>query len=183
MKVAATLTVDTAGLDRFKKSIQAQQSNGTSGFITKAYGKWAVRYRAFVQRRWNVFSRGGGDWPPLSPATIKKRRGPSKKNRNRTVSILRDTNILFSGMAPTLSPPAGSINNLIEGGIEVGFAGSARHGDDVVTIPELVFWHHTGAGNNPVRQIIVAPDAATVAGMGDDLDKAIAQEIKSSESL
>lgn len=40
--------------------------------------QWAARYEAFARRRFVRNSRGGGEWPPLSPATIARRRTGGK---------------------------------------------------------------------------------------------------------
>lgn len=124
----------------------------------KVYGQWAIRYRSFIQRRFNNFSRGGGDWPAL-----KIRVGGS---------ILRDTSTLFSAMAPTLVAPAGSINSMEHDGITVGYDGNASHPGGP-TIAQIAYWHQVGAGNNPVRQIIVPPDSATLQGMVNDMARAL----------
>lgn len=155
MEVKTEITVKIPALRKFKSKVK----NG-SGRIKTAYQQWAVRYRSFIQRRFDKFSRGGGDWPAL-----KLREG----------SILRDTNTLFTALTPTLNAPKGSINKLIEDGIEVGYGGGASHPGGP-TIQELAYWHQTGAGNYPARVIIVEPDAATVRGMVSDMQRAVDAE-------
>ena len=152
MEVTTKVTVKIPGLHRFSKVVASGE-----GQIRKAYGQWALRYRSFIQRRFNDYSRGAGDWPKL-----KYRQG----------SILRDTNTLFTALTPTLSPPKGSINRMLEDGIEVGFGGNASHPAGA-TIAQLAFWHQTGAGNLPVREIIVPPDSATVRDMVQDMQRAV----------
>lgn len=150
--VKTDISVKIPGLRRFHNQVK---SGG--GHIRKAFNQWALRYRSFVQRRFDKFSRGGGDWPDL---------------KYRDGSILRDTNTLFTALAPTLSPPAGTVNNPIEYGVEVGYSGTATHPGGA-TIPQIAFWHQTGAGNLPVRKIIVPPDAATIRGMVSDMQRAL----------
>lgn len=205
-QLSVAIEVNLPGLERFQKQIRAQIDSGASGPIDKCFNQWAVRYRAFVQRRFNTYARGGGNWPPLSPATIRRRRKPAKRTKakrvritkkgevdkrfkkrvqpepvaGRQVAILRDTGSLFNALAPSISPPVGSVNNRIAGGIEVGYGGNAQHGADGVTIAELAFWHQTGAGHLPVREIIVEPDAATVAGMVLDMQRAVDEQSESS---
>lgn len=122
------------------------------------YSKWVVRYRSFIQRRWNRFSRGGGDWPSL---------------KYRSGSILRDTNTMFAAMTPTLNAPSGSVNEFLSdnSGVVVGFGSSAAHPGGP-TIMEIAIWHQTGAGNLPVREIIVAPDEETMNAMRNDMKAA-----------
>lgn len=155
MDVKTEITVNIPGLHKFRSQVKKG-----GGQIRVAYDRWALRYRAFVQRRFDKFSRGGGDWPALV---------------SRKGSILRDTNTLFTALTPTLNAPSGSINKLIEGGIEVGYGGGGSHPGGP-TISELAYWHQTGAGNNPVREIIVQPDAATIRGMVEDMQKAVDAE-------
>lgn len=226
MQVTATVTVNIPGLERYQKAIRAQLISGVDGPVNKALRNWARRYRSFVQRRFVTYSRGGGDWPPLSPLTIARRRKgrgntlaarmrkgdfrsaadrrissvkikhsstgksrleikrpkPIKLNKPITgpaVAILRDTGSLFNALAPTLTPPPGSINKFIPGGIEVGYGGGSGHPSGGVTIAELAYWHQTGAGNLPVRQIIVDPDAETLDGMRADMQRALDDQSKS----
>lgn len=155
MKVTSEISVKIPGLRRFHKVVK---SGG--GHVRTAFTQWALRYRSFLQLRFDRFSRGGGDWPAL-----KSRKG----------SILRDTNTLYTALTPSLSPPPGSVNKKIEYGVEVGYEGSDSHPHGP-TIAQLAYWHQTGAGNLPVREIIVPPDRSTVRGMVDDMQRAIDKE-------
>lgn len=148
MQPTGEVTVDLSLMDNYEREIPA---------INRAvFAKWAVRYRSFTQRRWNRFARGGGDWAPL-----KYRKG----------SILRDTSTMFAAMAPTITPPAGSVNQFHPDGVVVGFGGGASHPGGP-SILQIAIWHQTGAGNNPVREIIVLPDEQTLVGMRADMAKA-----------
>lgn len=149
MEVTTTVKINLSGVERYAREL----GNKTE----KVYKQWAIRYRSFIQRRFDKFSRGAGDWAPL-----KFRKG----------TILRDTNTLFTAMSPTFVAPPGSINKLLDDGVEVGFAGTASHKGGP-TIAQIAYWHHTGAGNNPVRKIIVEPDAATLSSMVGDMRRAL----------
>lgn len=217
--VTATVNVNIPGLERYQKRINEQLNSGVDGPVQRALFQWAVRYRSFIQRRFNTYARGGGDWAPLSPLTIArrrkgksarskrmakgdfrsaadrrissvkikhrksgksylaiKRRKPIKKKPQTvsatSVAILRDTSSLFNALAPVITAPAGSVNKIIPGGIEVGYGGASQHNSNGITIAELAYWHQTGAGNLPVRQIIVDPDSATILGMVTDMQRA-----------
>lgn len=177
-KVVGTITTNLDALNKYRDSL--------GDINRKVFYKWAVRYRSFVQRRYDVYSRGGGDWPPLSAATIKRRK-PAARRKNavkgsaqpRQVSILRDTNTMFTALTPALVAPAGSVNQLLTDGtgIEVGFAGNATHPGGA-TIAQIALWHHVGAPPNPVRQIIVLPDRPTIQGMENDLSAAHSKALK-----
>lgn len=125
----------------------------------QVYSKWIIRYRAFVQKRFNKLSRGSGEWPPL---------------RYRKGSILRDTNTLFTVMAPTLQAPGGSVNDFLsdKSGVEIGYDGNQSHPGGA-TIAQIAFWHQTGAGNLPIRKIIVPPDNTTLQAMVMDMERAL----------
>lgn len=149
MKIKPEVTVKLTGLRVFSKKLDARKR--------QAFAKWNLRYRAYIQKRWVKYSRGGGDWPAL-----KYRKG----------SILRDTSTLFAAMAPTLSPPPGSIASIKHNGVIVGFGGGGSHPGGP-TISELAYWHHTGAGNLPERELIVEPDETTLKGMRADMDRVL----------
>lgn len=143
-------------IDDFKR-FQREIRTGTGRF-EMGLRMAVIRYRTFIQRRYNRFSRGGGDWAPL---------------KSREGSILRDTNTLFTALSPTFEPIAGSLNKPIPFGFEVGYGGSASHGGDGPTIVQLAIWHQTGAGYLPAREIIVVPDVSTAKAMARDMERAL----------
>jgi hypothetical protein len=142
--VSTTVTVNLAGLNKFAGQVPVR--------MKVILQKWTVRYRIFIQRRFDQYSKGGGDWPPL-------------KYRHGT--ILRDTNTLFTAMSPTLNPPPGSVNIFGPDSVEIGFGGSAAHPGGP-TVRQIAEWHHSGAGNLPIRQIIVVPPQYVLDGMVND---------------
>lgn len=168
MRVVGSVAVNLSRMQTYQRQVDEVR--------TKVFTKWIIRYRTFIQRRWNRYSRGGGDWPPLKPATIAARRRPAAgaKNKLRTASILRDTNSLFTAMAPALQAPAGSVNEFLTdgSGIEIGFGGSDSHPGGP-TFAQIAYWHQTGAGNLPVREIIVHPDPETLSSMLKDMERAL----------
>lgn len=150
--IGVTVRLNLKDFKRFEREI----NRGTGRFDT-GLRLAVIRYRTFVQRRYNRFSRGGGDWAPL-----KRREG----------SILRDTNTLFTALSPTFEPIAGSVNNKIPLGYNVGFGGGAAH-EGGPTIVQLATWHQTGAGNLPAREMIVVPDVSTAKAMARDMERAL----------
>lgn len=119
---------------------------------------WTLIYRAYIRKRFYINSRGGGDWPPLKPATIAHRRGT-------TASILIDTGLLFAATAPDLDQ--GGLIQINEKG-DVGISATLGNGGaypDGVSIGDVAKWHHEGAGNLPVRKILVTPNTETLNTM------------------
>ena len=114
--------------------------------------------------RFDKASKGDGTWVPLSVRTIKARRKQSS-------SILRDTGVLFAALAPVWEAPPGSINELITGGVRVGFGGSSQHPGESITIAEIASIHNDGLGNNPKREIIVQPPESVIDACAGDLQK------------
>jgi hypothetical protein len=74
-----TVAVDLAKLQRFEKDIDNGLMSRVDNPIAKALKQWGVRYRSFIQERFDKYSKGGGDWPPLKPETIARRRGVKSK--------------------------------------------------------------------------------------------------------
>jgi hypothetical protein len=70
----AHVDVDLRGLEQFQSELDAQLSHQSEGPITKAFNQWAVRYRSFIKERFDLYSKGGGDWAPLKDSTKKRRR-------------------------------------------------------------------------------------------------------------
>ena len=82
---------------KFAGMVQAAEviENGIHGTsennpIRMAFKQWAVRYRVFVQRRFDLYSRGGGDWAPLKTSTIKGRKKGSSKNAALVAAIRKN---------------------------------------------------------------------------------------------
>lgn len=124
--------------------------------------QWAQTYFGFAQRRFVKYSRGGGDWEPLKPATLARRR----KGKGKT-----KTTILWDKEGSVLKAlklgAKGSLFKSISRGVRVGFGGPARHPDGKATIADIARFHHKGnrKRNLPKRPIIVDPDTATVRDM------------------
>lgn len=86
----ANVKVNLDGLKQFSAALSANLAATENGPIRRAMRQWAVRYRGFVQQRFVTNSRGGGDWPGLSLATIYARRtGRGAKAKTRGVETTR----------------------------------------------------------------------------------------------
>lgn len=72
--ISATVTIDLSKLVAFRKQVDDQLNHRQEGGITKAFKQWGVIYRSFVKERFDIFSKGGGDWPPLKDTTKQARR-------------------------------------------------------------------------------------------------------------
>lgn len=123
--------------------------------------KWGARYRAFVQRRFIKFSRGGGDWPPL-----KRKR---KRGKLSSAKILRNTGTMLAALTPVFKDVPGQIQKYRQLSVLVGYGGPSAHpSGGTATIADIAEFHQTGAGNLPERKIIVPPDSRTLNGMAKD---------------
>lgn len=179
--INATVKVDLGILKRFKDRINTDLRAGgqiTGGSpINNAIKQWAVRYRSFIQERFLIFSRGGGNWAPLSKATIKARRGSRKgKRKNFVAAILRDTGTLFNALSPEFSGKPGAMELTIPFGVRVGYGGPAMYTKKhrgIATIADIANFHQIGAGHLPKREIIVTPDQHTLELMAQDMERAI----------
>lgn len=176
--ITSTVSVDLKGLEKFEKDV-VTQLNGANGPAKKALKLWAVRYRSYVQLRFDTYSKGGGNWRALSAATIKTRRkGRGKKNGiSGTFTILRDTGTLFAALAPIFTGAPGAIEEEIPFGIRVGFGGPQKYVTGKKTkasIADIASFHQNGvAPRLPQREIIVPPNAQLLETMADDMTKAL----------
>lgn len=157
--MAKRVRLNVNGLNRFGREVRRSFGGGP---IDAMYKKWGARYLAFVRRRFVKFSRGGGDWAPLDPQTVKRRR----KGKGRGgAATLRDTGTLLTAL--TVGSP-GNLFKRTSRGIRVGFGGPSRHPDGKATIADIARFHDAGSGDLPQRSIIVAPDAPTITRMNAD---------------
>ena len=200
MYVSSVVVIDLNRLEKFKKEIP-KQLNGGAGPVADALKLWGVRYRSYAQLRFDTYSKGGGDWPKLSPATLKKRRKGTKSNVKKLreilagqstkkrvpgqaltpsiqPTILRDTGLLFGALAPVFAGAPGAIEEHIEFGIRVGYGGPQRHFSPGVkvmsTIADIASYHQTGnMPRMPKREIIVSPPETVLNSMSQDMTKAL----------
>lgn len=187
--INATVKVDLKSLSGFKDRINRDLRSGGQvaggSPINNAIKQWGTRYRSFIQERFLIFSRGGGNWPPLKPSTIRarmrRRKGMRKGKRGSykgviTAAILRDTGQLYQALSPEFTGKPGAIEQAIPFGVRVGYGGpgmyTKKYGG-VATIADIANFHQTGAGHLPKREIIVPPDRHTTELMAEDMQRAL----------
>lgn len=132
------------------------------------FKQWAFIYRTFARRRFNIYSRGGGDWPPLAASTIKRRRtGKRVRKIGRRISLLRDTGTLYAALSPRFRSSPGALEKMLDDGIEVGFGGTHKHPGGKATIADIASFHNEGTRIIPERKIIDDPDQPSLDKMRD----------------
>lgn len=169
----STINVNLNGLEKFQDDIDSQLNSG-NGPVNDALKLWAIRYRSYIQLRFDTFSRGGGNWRDLSPATKKARRG-NKKAKSRTFAILRDTGTLFAALNPVFSGAPGALQEQIPFGIRVGYGGPQTYQKGTrATIADVASFHQNGVEPRlPKREIIVTPDEHLLDLMSKDMTRAL----------
>lgn len=168
--ITTRITINLRGLRKFAGKVK-----DNSPVMNKIVKQWAVRYRSFIQERFVKYSRGGGNWPPLKAATLKRRRGT-------TAAILRDTGTLFSALAPTFQSLPGQHEKRIKFGVEVGYGGPHAHPSGAATVADIASFHQQGSGPLPKREIIVAPPQAVIDKMAKDAANAIKKAANASST-
>ncbi|KKN74300.1 hypothetical protein LCGC14_0392390 [marine sediment metagenome] len=113
--------------------------------LDKMYKQWGIIYMAAMRRRFRNFSRGGGNWEPLTASTIEAK---------GSTSILIDLGFLFNALTPGAS---GNKFQRTRDGIIVGMVGAGNHPPSGLSIAELADVHHTGKGV-PARELMVGPE-------------------------
>ncbi len=142
-----------------------------SGPMRKVFIQWGARYRGFVQERFVKFSRGGGDWKPLTKSTLRRRR--KGKGRGVDAAILRDTNTLFAALDTEFTRAPGQLQENIPQGIRVGYGGPSRYPGGTATIADIASFHQEGKGRLPVRKMIVDPSQQVLNAMAKDAERAL----------
>jgi hypothetical protein len=165
-----TVKLEINGLKKYAKDI----TTSSTPFVLKTLKQWAFIYRSFAQRRFDRYSKGGGNWPPLKPATIAARKG-----KGVGVAILRDTGQLFHALQPEFAGVgAGAVEIISALSVTVGYGGSAGHIPGGVSISDIATFHQFGMGHNPKRVIIVEPDDKTLDKMTQVAEKNYAAAAK-----
>jgi len=200
MYISSTVSVQLKGLKQFRKAVN-EQLRGAAGPVHDALKLWGVRFRSFIQERFDLFSKGGGDWDDLAPSTIKQRRkgrkssvfklreiyraDPRKKDDQAYSGggkprILRNLGLLFGALAPIFAGAPGALQQFIDFGIRVGYGGPQRHGlgytKSIATIADIASFHQEGNPPKlPQRKIIVKPPQRVINMMANDMRKGLAK--------
>jgi hypothetical protein len=177
--IQVSVKVNLDPLKRFAAAVQADLRASGNGPIREALRQWGARYRSFLHERFDKYSKGGGDWPPLSPRTMARRRGPRKGYKGpRAFSILRDTGTLFNALTPEFTRKPGQLQEDIPFGVRVGYGGPSKHPKAKASIANVAHFHQIGAGHLPARKIIVEPNDPTIKRMESDMERAIQKMAK-----
>lgn len=129
------------------------------------HNQWARRYASFAFERFTKFAKGGGNWKPLRPSTIRRRR--KGKGSGPIAAILWDTGTLLGALSPEWRKP-GSLKKFIRNGVRVGYGGSGKHPKGM-TVAGIAQIHQEGRGAIPARKIIVDPPRKVVDAMASDV--------------
>jgi hypothetical protein len=166
--IKMTTVIKTPGLT---KAVKVLGSKTMIPLLDRVVSQWGLRYRSFAQRRYAKFSKGGGDWKPLSKL---RERNKAADPDNQQQGILRDTGTLFRVLDPIVLSPGAIEKKTDFVSVLLGFGGSASHPKAPMTIADLATKHNDGKGV-PKRTIIVEPPDDIKQQMAEDLARAIAK--------
>lgn len=116
------------------------------GVMKDVLTSWERRYRAFCVRRFDRYSRGGGDWKKLSPVTIALK---------KSTAILVDTRTMRLRL-----PLAIRTSQITKNSVTLTFRDGYVHPKARVSIARLLTKHDLGRAT-PKRPILVQPDDQT----------------------
>lgn len=157
MRLTGSVKVD---LGKLKAVREANKPDGDQ--MTRWKKRSARRYRSFLQKRFDRFSRGGGNW----------------KKTARVLSgaaqfILRKTHTLFRALSPIYRGLPGQFERITKNTIQTGYGGQARHPNSKITVAKLARVHNNGLGIVSQRQIVVRPSSEVVRDITADLDRTV----------
>ena len=187
--------INVKGLEKMSRSISMGLRSTASSPIRDTFRQWSFRYRAEMQERYDRFSKGGGDWEDLKPETKARRRhgkggrfqrggkalARAESSGGGSISILRDTNTLFTAFSPTFMHLPGQLEKHVPFGVVVGYGGPASHPEAKMTVARLAEIHHGGEGRNPERKLLVEPSMKTQKAMAGDMERALKKIISQSQ--
>lgn len=153
--------------DRTKRSAAGLTQKADRITDLRKQGKAATKaFRAAVER-----------FAKAEAKTLKQASSAKKESQSilasGTVSILRDTGLLFNAVNPAFSGKPGQLQEDIPFGVRVGFGGPGRHPDGTATIADIASFHQEGGPHLPQRKIVVPPDDSTTRKMADVMQRAM----------
>lgn len=162
--IPATVVLKDARLLTFARELNTPRAK------TVLKKKIGAIYRSFAMQRFSRLSRGGGgEWRPLSPKTIARR-------RKKSSSILIDTGTLFAVLSP--APSSAWLEQDRSNGFRFGYGGPTKAPGANATLADIASFHHEGAGHLPARKIIVEPDTETLNIMTKRIVEWLAKQIQ-----
>ncbi len=151
---SVTVRLDLSGLVRLQQLIRKACSSAAGSELDPMFEEWGELYLKMLHSRFDVFSKGGGNWRRLAASTIRSRRS-RKVPGSRLSLILRVTDTLMNAL---VKGRPGNVCRRIAGGIEVGI-GRGPHPSGVDT-GVLAGYHQFGTRRIPKREVVVPPDRA-----------------------
>ena len=148
--------------DLSKLAALRDRTKPNSRTMTRWKKRSARKYRTFLFKRFDRFSRGGGNW-----RTTRRRRA------GKTRFILRRTHTLMRGLSPVFRNLPGQFERFDRTHIQVGYGGPGKHPSGTITVAQLAQIHNSGEGIVPMRQIIVRPNPELIRNMRDDLETSV----------
>jgi len=160
-----SVRINLQGLSKFRQRI-----NAGGAPVDKLLKIWQARYKQYILQRFDKYSKGGGDWPALSPFTVARK---SKKGGN--TAILVDTGQMRLMLDPEIAGDSGTKYG--KWFVSVGFGGAGgSHGN--VTLADIASFHQAGGPNLPQRKILVPPDVNVLKLMALDAEKILKAQQK-----
>ena len=85
----AGISMNLKGLEAYTSRLNAALDNPLGGELAPVFNQWGQRYRAFIQKRFVIHSKGGGDWAPLALRTILARRSGGPKGQTIWQALIK----------------------------------------------------------------------------------------------
>lgn len=156
LKFTGQVTKDLSKIRALRRKV-----NPRSPAMARWKKRSAQKYRSFLYKRFDRFSRGGGNW-----RTNQRTRGKRRPKK----FILRMSHTLFRSLSPVFRGLPGQFERITTDSIEVGIKGG-RHPNASISVGRLAEIHHTGEGIQSERKIIVRPDTKLRQTLVNDLSR------------
>lgn len=170
-----SLKLDASQLEKFGRALDQEINRSGTGRrpMHEALVAAALRYMAFIRRRFATQSRGGGEWPNLSPSTLARRRsGAGVQGRaavRRSNQALSARGVSSVGRAAILRD-TGTLANSTTNYATEQLTDGVRVGSEV----QYGKYHQEGGknpGRPPRRAIFVDPDPTTMDAIRGQLER------------
>lgn len=135
-----------------------------AGHVLSALKDCAGIYKRTMLKRFDKFSKGGGDWPDIKKET---------KLRKKSTRILVDTRVMRLGLGADIAMTSQSGMRTT-----IGIRQRTKHTRAKMTVADLASIHHFGLGRVPRRKILVRPDPITSRLMSDRVMRGISRQMK-----
>jgi hypothetical protein len=163
--IVLTFQVDATAPAGTLEAVRAGLNVGAPGPVRQGLGDAVDRFEAWLRRRFDRLSRGGGEWPPLAPSTLRRKLA---SGRTTISSGRRVNNRARTAAAGRILVETGALRESLEFSGKNHVRMSIPNGIRTGSKDPKIAYHQFGTSRIPARTVYVPPTPEVARLMAAD---------------